>query len=315
MLAPYPKIGYVCGEHTSEAGGNLLGNATIDLLGDVKPTRPSGSLLKWIGNKYRVAEQIASYFPKDTRTYFDVFLGSGAILATVAPMRGVGSDSFEPLIEIWKAVQTDPDMVKGWYEARWRYADAGDKRGTYEEIKAAYNRRPNGADFLFLVRSCYGGVVRFRKKDGYMSTPVGAHRPILPETFAKRVDEWHERVQGTEFRHADYAEVMATAGSGDLVYCDPPYSDTQPILYGAQDFQLSNLFQVIGDCKKRGARIALSIDGTKKSGGQVCDVSIPSGLFEREVVIDTGKSMLKRFQMTGQTLESEVVADRLMLTY
>lgn len=293
----------------------MLGNNTVDLLGDVRPARPNGSLLKWIGNKYRMAEQITSYFPADSGTYFDVFLGSGSILATVAPERGVGSDSFGPLIEIWKAVKADPGKVKRWYEERWHYANAGDKRGTYEEIKAAYNSRPNAADFLFLVRACYGGVVRFRKKDGYMSTPVGVHRPISPEAFGKRVDEWHTRVQGTEFRHADYADVMETAGPGDFVYCDPPYSDTQPILYGAQDFKLAELFRAIDKCKRRGARVALSIDGTKKSGGRVCEVPIPVALFEQEVAIDTGRSMLKRFQMTGQSLESEVVADRLMLTY
>lgn len=287
----------------------------IDLLGDGRPRRPEGSLLKWIGNKYRMAEEIVSYFPADARTYYDVFLGSGAVLATVAPERGVGSDSFGPLMDIWKAVQSEPEMVKTWYADRWRYADSGDKRRTYEHIKASYNRCPNAADFLFLARSCYGGVVRFRKKDGYMSTPVGAHRPISPDTFAKRVDEWHGRIQGTEFRHADYASVMRTAGPGDLVYCDPPYADTQAILYGAQDFQLVQLFREITDCKRRGVRVALSIDGTKKSGSRVCAVPTPPGLFEREVVVETGRSMLKRFQMPGRSLETEVVADRLLLTY
>lgn len=148
-----------------------------------------------------------------------------------------------------------------------------------------------------------------------MSTPVGVHRPILPDAFARRVDEWHARIVGTVFLHADYATVMDNAQAGDMVYCDPPYSDTQPILYGAQEFELSRLFRAIGDCKKRGVRVALSIDGTKKSGERVCEIDIPSGLFEREVVINTGRSMLRRFQMTGRSLESEVVADRLMLTY
>lgn len=293
----------------------MLEQATIDLLGDAKHTRPNGSLLKWIGNKYRMAEEIVSYFPADAKRHFDVFLGSGAILATVSPHHGIGSDLSRPLIEIWKAVKTKPDKVKNWYEERWHYANAGDKRRTYERIKADYNSNPNAADFLFLVRSCYGGVVRFRKKDGYMSTPVGAHRPISPDSFAKRVDEWHRRIQGTEFLHADYTDVMARAGQGDFVYCDPPYSDTQPILYGAQNFQLARLFKAIGDCKRRGARVALSIDGTKRSGERVCDVYIPQGLFEHEVLIDTGRSMLKRFQMTGRSLESEKVSDRLMLTY
>lgn len=71
----------------------------------------------------------------------------------------------------------------------------------YERIKASYNRRPNGADLVFLCRACYGGVVRFRQSDGYMSTPCGVHDPIRPEAFARRVDEWHRRTCGAEFLH------------------------------------------------------------------------------------------------------------------
>ena len=287
----------------------------IDLFGRPAYVRPNGSLLKWIGNKYNVAEEITSYFPAEMRAFYDVFVGGGSILATVAPDRGVGSDAFAPLIEIWSMVRSDPAVVKGWYEQRWQYAASGDKRERYEEIKASYNARSNGADFLYLARACYGGVIRFRKHDGYMSTPVGIHRPIEPGNFAKRVDEWHLRVQGTEFIRADYADVMERCVAGDMVYCDPPYTHSQAILYGAQDFSIVQLFESIERCKERGVRVALSIDGTKKSGKKNCHIPIPEGLFERQILVKTGRSMLRRFQMDGQTLESEVVADRLLLTY
>lgn len=286
-----------------------------DLFGRPDFVRPKGSLFKWVGNKFRMAREIASYFPADIGTYYEVFLGSGAVLGTVAPVRGVAADTFKPLVQIWKAVQEKPEEVKAWYEERWRYAMAGDKRERYEEIKAAYNSTGDCADFLFLTRACYGGVVRFRKRDGHMSTPVGAHRPILPQTFAARVDEWRTRVLQTEFLHADYFDVMRAARSGDVVYCDPPYAHSQSILYGAQDFDLGRLLSAIGDCKSRGVRVALSIDGTKKSGTRLCPVPLPSGLFERQISIDAGRSMLRRFQMSGKTLESEVVSDRLLLTY
>jgi DNA adenine methylase len=72
---------------------------------------------------------------------------------------------------------------------------------------------------------------------------------------------------------------------------------------------------VIVDAKERGVHVVLSIDGTKRSGKHVCNLSIPNGLFEREVFINCGRSMLRRLQMGGQTLEGEVVADRLLLTY
>jgi DNA adenine methylase len=168
---------------------------------------------------------------------------------------------------------------------------------------------------LFLCRACYGGVVRFRQADGYMSTPCGIHSPIPPHAFARRVDEWHRRTRGTTFIHADFEETMEAAASGDMIYCDPPYTDSQSILYGAQAFSVERLFGAIERCKHRGVAVALSIDGTKRSGNKLCDVPIPDFLFAREVYVNCGRSMLRRFQMGGQSLEAEVVHDRLLLTY
>jgi DNA adenine methylase len=189
------------------------------------------------------------------------------------------------------------------------------KEKCYEQILASYNARPNGADLVFLCRACYGGVVRFRKADGYMSTPVGIHYPVPPESFSKRVELWYARTNRTRFMHADFAEAMALAAKGDLVYCDPPYVDSQTILYGAQGFSVRRLFDTIAECKERGVYVALSIDGTKYSGRKLCDVPVPENLFEREVFLTLGRSMLKRFQMNGRSLEEHEVTDRLLLTY
>lgn len=274
-------------------------------------------LLKWIGNKQRFAHEIASYFPPlRAGTYFEPFLGSGAVLATLAPARAIGSDVFEPLVGIWQTLADDPERLKSWYAERWHhYQDAENHVDAYEAIKASYNAGPNAADMLFLSRSCYGGVVRFRRKDGYMSTPCGVHRPVSPGSFSARVDEWRRRTEGSKFELMDYREALSMAGEGDVVYCDPPYTHTQTILYGAQDFKLTELLESITDAKRRGVSVALSIDGTKKSGSTICDLPIPDGLFEREVLVNVGRSMLRRFQMGGETLEGEVVADRLLLTY
>ena len=272
-------------------------------------------LLKWIGNKQRFAHEIASYFPEIYGKYYEPFLGSGAVLATLAPSDGIGSDTFKPLMEIWQTLKKSPETLVEWYANRWDKMLKGDKVAVYEKIKKSYNSNPNGADLLFLCRACYGGVVRFRKIDGYMSTPCGIHAPISPTAFKKRVDEWRQRTKGCDFYLLDYEEAMNMARPGDLIYCDPPYSCSQGILYGAQGFSLENLFRIIDRCKSRGVYVALSIDGSKKSGNYICDLEIPDGLFEREIFVHCGISMLKRFQMSGRTLEREVVKDRLLLTY
>jgi len=274
-------------------------------------------LLKWIGNKQRFAHEIASYLPPlDNGTYFEPFLGSGAVLGTLRPPRAVGSDTFGPLMGIWQMLHDDSGQLVRWYAERWhKWNEALDKRAAYEAIKAGYNANPNAADLLFLSRSCYGGVVRFRANDGYMSTPMGVHKPVSPESFTRRARLWQDRTAGAKFEHMDYKEAFALAGEGDVIYCDPPYVHTQTILYGAQAFRLAELFDCIMAAKSRGVRVALSIDGTKKSGKQACELAIPAGLFETEALVNCGRSMLRRFQMEGWSLENEVVADRLLLTY
>ena len=86
-------------------------------------------------------------------------------------------------------------------------------------------------------------------------------------------------------------------------------------MYQGQRFELTRLMDEIVTCKERGVRVALSIDGKKKSGQVDCHLDIPQGLFEREVFVNCGRSMLRRFQRGGGSLEDEVVHDRLLLTY
>ncbi|MEK6680043.1 MAG: DNA adenine methylase, partial [Nitrospirota bacterium] len=121
--------------------------------------------------------------------------------------------------------------------------------------------------------------------------------------------------QFADFAVTDYREAMKKARKGDLIYCDPPYKHSQSILYGGQQFRLEDLFEEILRCKSKGVYVALSIDGTKKSGKMICDIPTPDDLFGEEIFVNVGRSMLRRFQMEGQTLESEVVSDRLLLTY
>ena len=272
-------------------------------------------LLKWIGSKQRYGHEIAGYFPAEYKTYYEPFLGSGGVLSVVAPHTGIGSDGFKPLAEIFVTLRNDPDLLVSWYRDRFkRFHDAPTKREAYEEIKASYNAGPNAADLVFLSRSCYGGVVRFRL-DGYMSTPLGVHAPVTPESFEARVGEWHRRTMGATFAHLDFREAIAEAGAGDIVYCDPPYVDTKAILDGAQRFSLPDLYESIGAAKERGAKVALSIDGTKKTGKKQVSIVPPVGLFDREATVNCGFCHLRRFQLGGETMENELVTDRLLLTW
>ncbi len=279
-----------------------------------KIPRLKRQLLKWIGNKQRFAHEIVGWLPETFGTYREPFVGSGAVLATLAPSQAVASDVLGPLIDLYQLVVDEPETLIEGYTVRWQAMMAGDKGEEYRRIRSAYNAAANPHDLLFLSRSCYAGVIRFSRK-GDMNTPCGAHRPVSPDSFRARVALWRPRLKNTTFIHQDFECSLDAAKPGDLVYCDPPYKDSEATLYGAQGFSLVRLMAAIERCKGRGVNVALSIDGTKRSGRKSVFIDAPEGLFETEVMVNCGKSMLRRLQMKGQTLEAEVVADRLLLTW
>jgi DNA adenine methylase len=139
--------------------------------------------------------------------------------------------------------------------------------------------------------------------------------PISPKTLSERINLCRRRVKGTKFILADFSETMEFASKGDLVYCDPPYQYCQQIIYGSQSFRISGLWTAIQKCKERGAKVVLSLDGKIKSEQVELRHNFPMGLFEQEVFIPRGSSMLRRFQKKGAKMVGEDVQDRLLLTW
>ncbi|WLD91757.1 DNA adenine methylase [Alkalihalobacillus sp. AL-G] len=283
-------------------------------------------LLKWIGNKQRFAEEIVDTMPREFNSYYEPFLGSGAVLATLCDRKrdklmpthsfdkAVGSDVMTPLIEVFKYVKDDPEtLINHYKECIENFND--NRKENYLKIRDSFNENHNGLDFAVLTRTCYSGVIRFRKSDGYMSTPIGPHNPISPASFAERVKEWHDLLHDVTFLNNDFRETMSLAREGDVVYCDPPYTHSQTILYGSQSFKIEDLWQSIYECKQRGAKVILSINGQKKSKSEDISVEIPDGLFERGKYVNCGVSMINRLQRSGAVMENEDVHDRLLLTW
>lgn len=291
-----------------------------------KSSKRVPQLLKWVGNKHRFADEIISAMPEKINTYYEPFLGSGAVLGTLLNQtkntlvpattieKAVASDIMTPLIGVFQYAKNDPQTLINHYESC--IDDYNDDRSEkYLEIRDRFNQNKSPLDFAVLTRTCYSGIIRFRKSDGYMSTPIGPHNPIAPESFSDRVLIWHELIKDVTFLNADFRETMRMANEGDLVYCDPPYTHSQTILYGAQGFNIEDLWVSIAECKQRGVKVILSINGKKKSHTEDIGVAIPAGLFEREQYVDCGISMINRLQRVGETMINESVHDKLLLTW
>jgi DNA adenine methylase len=282
------------------------------------------ALLKWIGNKQRFADTIISYMPEKFNSYYEPFLGSGAVMAALLDAdatkllphfeHAYGSDILPFLIEIFQLAKDNPSALSDYYRSEIsKYVDA--PSGQYDIIKNRFNTDHNPYDFLLLSRTCYSGVIRFRKADGYMSTPRGPHNPISPDTFEKRLSQWNQLLQKATFSCESFSEAMDKPQSGDVVYCDPPYTHSQSIIYGAQGFDIDTLWKKIEENKKLGVKVILSINGMRDSRKKDISITPPEGLFERQLLVNCGTSMIDRLQNNGKKMKDKKVDDQLLLTW
>lgn len=241
-------------------------------------------------------------------------LSSEATEGTPCFNHAYGSDVLPFLIEVFNLVKDNPEKLTSYYakEITEYYANPSDK---YLEIRDRFNKDFNALDFCLLSRTCYSGVIRFRKADGYMSTPRGPHKPISPDTFTQRVDLWHKLIQKASFSCESYTEMMDQAVENDLIYCDPPYTHSQGIIYGAQEFNVNTLFNKISDCKTRGVKVILSINGLRDNKSKDISITPPDGLFERRLLVNCGTSMIDRLQHSGEEMKNKRVDDQLLLTW
>jgi DNA adenine methylase len=184
-------------------------------------------LLKWAGGKARLAEQIARAFGGSCGgTYFEPFVGSGAVYFHLRSRglvgRAVLSDANPKLVEVHRAVRDDVEGVLRALDD----LPAEDWKLRYYEVRERYNDGPfrgpvHAARFLWLNRAGYNGLYRENSR-GAFNVPIGRYSSVsLPgrEHFM-RVSEL---LRGAEVRAAQFADVIAQAGEGDHVYCDPPY--------------------------------------------------------------------------------------------
>lgn len=260
--------------------------------------------------------------PSQFNDYYEPFLGSGAVLANLQNCnlhklypkfnKAYGSDILPFLIDLFEIVRDSPEKMVNYYDSevnKYR-ADAD----YYNVIRDRFNKNPNPYDFCVLSRTCYSGVIRFRKADGYMSTPRGPHVPISTKSFQDRVNNWSSLIKDVEFTCEPFQQAMKKADKGDIVYCDPPYTHSQTILYGGQNFNIKDLWRSIDDCKSRGATVILSINGKRNSGSLDISCEIPDDLFSKEYAVDCGKSMIERLHREGSTMDDSNVYDRLLVT-
>ena len=69
-------------------------------------------ILKYRGGKSKEIPNFSHFIPNDFDTYFEPFLGGGAVFFYLAPKKAVINDINEKLVQFYRELQTKPTIVR-----------------------------------------------------------------------------------------------------------------------------------------------------------------------------------------------------------
>ena len=179
--------------------------------------------LKWPGGKFRLLERILPELAGGGR-YVEVFAGAAAVYLNYAAAEAVVNDVNADLIALYVCLQTEGEGFIRF--AAELFCGENNTREAFhalrERFNAAVEPRERAALFLYLNKHAYNGLTRYNGGGRY-NVPFGRYaRPRFPQeelrAFLRRTREGR-----TRFVCRDFRDLLAEAGAGDVIYCDPPY--------------------------------------------------------------------------------------------
>ena len=179
--------------------------------------------LKWAGGKTQLADDILQRMPVSFNTYFEPFVGSGAIFFRLYREKkirhAVLSDINAELIETYKAIRDCVDEVIEYLSC------FPHEKSFYYELRAkdpwSLTLPERAARMIYLNKTGYNGLYRVNRQ-GKFNVPFGKYKSpkYLDEENLKAVSHALQRV---ELICAPFDIVLQKSSPGDWVYFDPPY--------------------------------------------------------------------------------------------
>lgn len=250
------------------------------------------SFIKWSGSKRSQAKTIVSIINElEFDTYYEPFLGSGAILGELKPKKAVVSDIYEPLVELWNEIKNNPKSVIKNYERQWN--DLQEIGHTYfYKVRERFNSDKDPLDLLFLSRTCVNGLIRFNSQGQFNNALHHSRKGMNPQRFEEIVNHWHQLIKGYKICTGDYRLITKSATKNDIIYLDPPYFNNKNRYLENIDHEA--FFEYLRELNNRSIRYVLSYDGHSES--KTYDHPLPEDLYKRHLKVHSGLSAFRKVQ-------------------
>ena len=230
-------------------------------------------VVKWVGGKRQLITEIDKYIPSQISTYYEPFLGGGAVFFYLQPKKAVVNDINEELINLYQVIQDNveeliEDLKKHKNEPDYFYSIRELDRDT--EVYKKLNPVERASRIHYLNKTCYNGLFRVNSQ-GQFNVPFGRYKNpnIVNKTTLRAVSNYFNSAKIT-FKCCDFEEALKGARKGSFIYFDPPYdpvSDTSSFTgYDKGGFDRQEQIRLKKLCDKlnrRGIKFLLSNSETE----------------------------------------------------
>ncbi len=185
-------------------------------------------IIKWAGGKRQIINKLLYYMPSKWNTYFEPFLGGGALVSEIFRMNrlksAVLSDKNFDIYNLFSEIRNNPEeLIKGLNNIEYRNSKESyyEARSEFNSIRRTHNLR-RAIIFIYLNRHAFNGLYRLNSR-GEFNVPFGRYtNPHLPSS--NLVNAWFSLLKNVDLRLCDFQSATKDANAGDFVYFDPPYT-------------------------------------------------------------------------------------------
>lgn len=231
------------------------------------PNKLVRPFLKWAGGKRQLLPELFEHMPNKYNSYYEPFIGGGALLFALQPKKAVISDSNQELISCYTVIRDSLDELiedlrghrneeKYFYQIReW------DRQDTFKSKTLVQK----ASRIIFLNKTCYNGLFRVNSQ-GQFNAPFGRYKNpnILDEAVLKAVSSYLNAAE-VEILNQDFSKTVTNSKKNDFIYFDPPYdpvsntaSFTGYDINGFNKGEQKRLKETFDSLSKKGCKVMLS---------------------------------------------------------
>lgn len=230
--------------------------------------------VKWAGGKRQIVDKLLMYVPDEFNTYYEPFVGGGALLFELSPKKAVINDSNKELINVYSVLRNEEKFKK-----MCSILNTYEKNNSEEFYYELRNKDRNKSSFdrlsdykragrtIYLNKACFNGLYRVNSKNEF-NVPFGKKTKVNTYDIGNLITvSNYLTMNDIKILNVDFEDSVKDAQKGDFIYFDPPYDSETSIFnsYTEDGFgkeEQRRLAKVYKELSNKGCYVMLSNNNT-----------------------------------------------------